>query len=263
MFRSHFLYLLACLSIACIQSCEKSSSIVPIDLEEEVDVCIKYSIDSSFVINEAESTFLKAGGNGEKFDVSDSNIDLCKLNQGLGREFFPALYDPQYLPIVEFQYGDDMRCVIIKDETTIKVYPYSLLSQHETINEQVGDEPVMVVFCELAELAAVYTRKYCGQVFTFAPSGYTYFDDDYWDGVQGILLWDRETESLWWPLNDKGMSGMMKDVGIKKAPFQLWETMSWGEIKQKHPEAISVAFNQVIEVPSNLPMFTANDLTCQ
>lgn len=228
-----------------------------------ISFCSELNIDSSNIIKTDNSILLKAGGQQESFDITDSNIDLCKLNQGLGREFFPALYDPRYEPSNSFHYHDQMPCLILKDDGEIKVFPYSLLSQHETINEKVGDEHVMVVFCELADLAAVYTREYCGQVFTFAPSGYTYQHPDYWNGVQGILLWDRETESLWWPLSDVCLSGKLKDTQIKKAPFQIWELMKWGEALEKYPNSISLSHDQPTDPPQNLSQYSDGDLGCE
>ena len=229
-----------------------------------VDDCEGLKLDSSLVQFDPNYTRLVAGSDrNEFFDVTNSNIELCRLDQGLGREFFPALYLPNYSPISNFQYADDMRVIVIYDEGETKVYPYSLLSQHEIINELVIDEPVVVIFCELAEFAAVYTRRYCEQVFTFAPSGFTYNHPAYWDGLQGILMWDRETESLWWPLSDKGMSGLMQDVYMKKAPFQYWDDLTWGEVKKRYPNAVSLIPKQLPSHPSNLPKYNDDDLICK
>lgn len=245
-------------------ACNESLIIVDKIQEETItEECTAYKIDSSLVIQEADMQFLVAGPTlDEKFNITNSEIDLCKLNQGLGREYFPALYEPQYDPIESFSYNDGMECIVIDDDNIKKIYPYSVLSQHETINETVNGEPVMVVYCELARLAAVYKRRYCGKVLTFAPSGYTYFDKDYWNGVQGILMWDRESESLWWPLNDKCMSGPFQGADIEKASFQIWEYMTWGEIKKNYPNAISVSHTQEIEIPLDLPSYSVEDVTC-
>lgn len=231
--------------------------------EVNEDDCESYKIDSSLVLDNGFSQYLIAGAKEEeKFNISNSDIDLCKLNQGLGREYFPALYDPAYEPISEFLYSDDMMCIVTIDGSSKKVYPYSVLSQHETINETVNGEPVMIVYCELARLAAVYERTYCGKVLTFAPSGFTYFDDDYWDGVQGILMWDRESESLWWPLNDKCLSGALQGVDIEQASIQLWEYQSWGQVKKLYPDAVSLSHSQEIEIPDNLPTYSFEDFDC-
>ena len=204
------------LAIGCSESTFNSFE----EEKEQVQLCSRLSIDSSLVVSNENEVILIAGTKEEEiFNITNSDIDICKLNQGLGREYFPALFAPEYTELKHFDYSDNMRCIVIKDQGAVKVYPYSLLSQHEVINENVGDEPVVIVFCELAELAVVYTRKYCNKEFNFAPSGFTYFDNNFWDGVQGILMWDRETESLWWPLNDHALSGLMRNTLLEKANF--------------------------------------------
>lgn len=246
-------------------ACSESPVIEDVDIQEETisQDCTAYKIDSSLVIQQGDEQYLVAGPDvHEKFNITNSDIDLCKLNQGLGREYFPALYDPTYEPISEFLYGDDMMCIVTIDGSSKKVYPYSVLSQHETINETVNGEPVMIVYCELARLAAVYERTYCGKVLTFAPSGFTYFDDNYWDGVQGILMWDRESESLWWPLSDKCLSGPLQGVDIEQASIQLWEYQSWGQIKKLYPDAVSLSHSQEIMIPDNLPSYSFEDFEC-
>ena len=100
-----------------------------------VEDCDKLKLDSSLIHFDSSFIRLIAGSDrNEFFDITHSNIELCRLDQGLGREFFPALYFPNYTPISNFQYADDMRCIVLYDEGKVKVFPYSLLSQHEIIN---------------------------------------------------------------------------------------------------------------------------------
>ena len=57
----------------------------------------------------------------------------------------------------------------------------------------------LAAYCILADLGAVYDRNLDGHTFTFSVSGYTYADRKVWGGMDAFLLWDRDTESLWWP----------------------------------------------------------------
>ena len=57
------------------------------------------------------------------------------------------------------------------------------------------------------------------------------------DGLDGFILWDRETESLWWPLIDKAVSGPLKGVGLQKLEAIHWEDTTWRNIKQNYPDA--------------------------
>ena len=63
------------------------------------------------------------------------------------------------------------------------------------VNDVVGGKPIMAAYCELADLGAIYDRVLDDKVYTFALSGYTYFDPEVWDGMDGFVLWDREPKA--------------------------------------------------------------------
>ena len=109
----------------------------------------------------------------------------------------------------------------------------------------------MAAYCILADLGAVYKRQYGEQELTFALSGYTYFDEKVWDGLDGFVLWDRETESLWWPLIDKAVSGPLKDVKLLKLEDAKWEDVNWKKVKEKFPNAQVLKSGQDYERPKS------------
>jgi len=100
-------------------------------------------------------------------------------------------------------------------------------------------------------LAAVYSSNYCDSFFTFAPSGYTYWDPDVWDGINAFVLWDRETESLWWPLIDKAVSGLMQGTSLRKHNEDKWREITWGEVLDNYPDALVFKSGQTMGVPTN------------
>ena len=77
-------------------------------------------------------------------------------------------------------------------------------------------------------LAAVYSREMDGKPLTLAPSGWTY---DY-----TFVLYDRETETLWYPF-EKGL------MGIQGIHFKRWlplipsEDTRWKRWKARHPDS--------------------------
>ena len=73
----------------------------------------------------------------------------------------------------------------------------------------------MAAYRILADLGAIYDRIVDERLYTFALSGYTYFDPAVWNGMDGFVLWDRETESLWWPLIGKSVSGPILNTPMK------------------------------------------------
>lgn len=200
------------------------------------------------------------------FDITDWSLNECQLHYGLGREAFPALIEPKYESVQEAasRYNSVDRFMIVLTDTRPMVYSISLLIRHEVINDTADGHPIMVAYCVLADLAAVYTRIYCGQEFTFALSGYTYFDKDVWGGLDGFVMWDRETESLWWPLIDQAVSGSMKERGVRMEKYNetKWEETTWGQIINDHPDARVLKTGQTMNPPQNWPQYEASSLNC-
>jgi len=225
--------------------------------------CLQEAIDNGKVFYEGERKMLWGGDNPDwHFDITGWSLRECRLHFGFGREVFDALIDPQYKTVEEEidRYEPSDQFVIVLTSDKPKVYYIPLLSHHEVINENIDGTPVMVVYCSLADLAAVYNRRYCDTTFTFALSGYTYYDPGIWDGADAFVLWDRETESLWWPLIDEAVSGDMNGVSMKKYKQNFWWRITWGEILKDYPDALVLATGQTMNPPDDWPHY--GDVNC-
>ncbi len=176
----------------------------------------------------------------ERFDITEFQLDPARLHWGLGREYFPALTDPKFEPVsAADEWLDDSRPVlVVKIGDDVKAYPLQVLGVHELVNDMVGDRPIFVAFCPLAELGAAYDRRIDGRTHTFALSGYTYDDRNFWDGREAFVLWDRETESLWWPPIGKAVSGPLNETPMTLLDRELWAQTTWDVVKQNHPNAL-------------------------
>jgi hypothetical protein len=202
------------------------------------------------------------------FDISNWYLDECNLRHRLVRERFQALIDPEYYTISEAKNDirytssndDDRHIIELNNNRKPKAYSIDLLTKHEVINEVVDGAPIAIVYCFLADLGAVYTRVYHNKIFTFALSGYTYRDPNVWNGIDGFVFWDRETESLWWPLIDKAVSGTMIGTDIKKHDTDKWFETTWGEIKALYPNTLVLKPGQSMDVPENWPKYSCDDL---
>lgn len=187
-----------------------------------------------------------------RFDVTDWSLNACYVRHGLGRETFQALISPEYAPISEVigQHDPEESAVVVKDQGNVKVYPLLTLINHEAINDVANGEPIVVVYCYLADLVTVYSRNYCNQTLTFGVTGYTYADPNIRGGLESFLLWDRNSESVWWPILDQGVSGFFKGYRMVKYNAREWDIMRMGEISEKHPEALVVKKGQTVNPPS-------------
>ncbi len=149
------------------------------------------------------------GGEREEqhFDITGYTLKDGQFHYGIGRERFPALLEPTFISVKEAAtlWQDEDRFLLAKLGNETKAYSIKDLTHHEVVNDVIGGKPVFAAYCILADLGAMYDRVIGGKEYTFALSGYTYFDPAIWDGLDGFVMWDRETESLWWPLTGKAV----------------------------------------------------------
>lgn len=209
---------------------------------EFCETCGTQQSSSNDQFYERNGRFFLWGGESQDwhFDITGWSLEPANLTDwGNDRESFPALIAPEYVPVSEVPtlFSPGEKVIFVKGEDAVRVYPYVLMKYHEVINEVVDGEPLMIAYCYLADLAAVYSRTYCDREFTFAVSGYTYAEAYTWEGRQGFVLWDRDTESLWWPLIDRAVSGKMKNKLLKKHSSNKWGLSTWAAIQGIYPNA--------------------------
>lgn len=191
----------------------------------------------------------------QHFDISNSELKKRQYHYGMGREAFHALLDPRYIDVAtaDSEWPDDARFLVAFVDGEAKAYSVKDLTRHEIVNDTIGGHPIMAAYCILADLGAVYDRAYGDTTLTFGVSGYTYFDSKIWDGLDGFLIWDRDTESLWWPLIDRAVSGPLKGTALRKFDEAHWTDTTWADIKARFPHAQVLQSNQDFKRPNSWP----------
>lgn len=214
----------------------------------------KRETDNIKIIEEDGKTLLWGGENPEEhFDITEFRLEPSHLEYGLGRERFPALVRPEFQPAHEATLPDNARVLVAKSDDEVKVYPISLMRKYEAVNDALGDRPILAAYCVLADLGAVYDRRVGDTTYTFGVSGYTYYDAFTWSGRSAFVLWDRETESLWWPPIGKAVSGPSIDVPMRVLDHELWAQTTWGEVKDRYSNALVLTGGAAVENPAAWP----------
>ena len=193
------------------------------------------------IIKRNGRTYLRGGVNdGDHFDITEFRLDPDRLHYGLGRERFAALTEPQFAAVSEADewVNDSERVLAVKVDDQVRVYPLDILRRHEVVNDVVGGRPIFAAFCFLADLGAVYDRRIDDHTYTFAVSGYTYADPEVLEGGDAFVLWDRDTESLWWPGSGKAVSGPMIDTPLPLLEADLWAQTTWAQVKGEYAGAL-------------------------
>ena len=187
----------------------------------------------------------------QHFNITNYDLKDEQFHYGIGRERFPALLKPEFTSVqkADSLWNDDDRFILAYAGNDVKAYSVKDLTRHEVVNDVLNGEPIMAVYCILADLGAIYDRQYGDKTLTFALSGYTYYDTEVWDGLDGFVLWDRETESLWWPLINKAVSGPLKGVKFLEKDKAHWEDTTWKYIKENYSNAQVLKSGQDYERP--------------
>ncbi len=137
----------------------------------------------------------------------------------------PAIDAPKFLPVGKVDFLKPKEPVIALElEGVARAYPVQILIWHEIVTDTVGGIPVAVTYCPLCNSAMVFDRRSDGKVLTFGVSGKLYNSD--------IVMFDRQTESLWSQLEAKAIVGQLAGTELDFFPSA---TVSWADFKAAHP----------------------------
>ncbi len=162
------------------------------------------------------------------FDLSNSIIDENKiLSGGPSKDGIPSIDNPKFIDVKDVRYLKDDDIIIGLDHNGIqKAYPTRILVWHEIANDTIDDLHVAVTYCPLCGTAMVFDRDIDGKLISFGVSGLLYQSD--------VLMYDRETNSLWSQLAMKSVSG--KSVG-SKLKWLPSAHLTWKAWKTKYPNS--------------------------
>jgi hypothetical protein len=160
------------------------------------------------------------------FELSPASIPVEEIRRGgPPRDGIPALVDPKMVSAAAAPWADDEPVVGVALEGDARAYPLAVLNWHELVNDAVGGEPVLVSYCPLCGTALVFDRRVGGQVRTFGVSGLLWQSD--------LLLYDRETESLWSQISSEAVTGAAHGTRLRVLRSAV---VPWAHWKREHPE---------------------------
>ena len=74
----------------------------------------------------------------------------------------------------------------------------------------------------------MYSREIDGRTLTLAPSGWTY--------RRTFVLYDKETDTLWYPAEGKGLTGISGYYKDRVLPELDSTRTTWERWKEEHPD---------------------------
>lgn len=161
------------------------------------------------------------------FDYAKHSIPLNEIQDGgPPKDGIPALTDPEFVlgDKVEYLSPND-RVLGVSVNGKYKAYPIKILNWHEIVNDRVGGKEILVSYCPLCGTGMVFDANIKGKRVLFGVSGKLYNSD--------VLMYDRQTESLWSQLQMEAVTGPMTGQKLNLLPA---EHTTWEAWQSKHPD---------------------------
>ena len=180
-----------------------------------------------FIVAHTSQVFSNPSMNG--FDLTDALVDTSKiLSGGPEKDGIPALTRPAFITATEAAYlKPNDRILGIRINGISKAYPISILNWHEIVNDQIGDSHFAITYCPLCGTGVAFSAEVSGKKLEFGVSGLLYNSD--------VLLYDRESDSLWSQIMGKAVSGKYKGQSLTLLPV---EHTSWEKWQTTHTDTL-------------------------
>lgn len=168
------------------------------------------------------------------FDVSDALVPQGAIIWGgVRRDQIPAIDAPKFVTPADAKFLRDWDRVLgVFHNGVARAYPIKIMEKHEVVNDVFAGEGIVVTYCPLcySGMSFITQGKYAR--LTFGVSGLLYNSD--------VLLYDRQTGSLWSQILTQAISGRFK--GARIVPIPTAHT-TWREWRDRHPESTVLSFD--------------------
>ncbi|MCH7742895.1 MAG: DUF3179 domain-containing protein [Proteobacteria bacterium] len=163
------------------------------------------------------------------FDLTGALIPVDEiLSGGPPRDGIPAINEPKFESADEADWlRDKDRVLALVIQGQARAYPIRILNWHEIVNDKVGDQRFAVTYCPLCGTGVVFAANIANTSLQFGVSGLLYNSD--------VLLYDRNTESLWSQIMGKAVAGKLKGTLLPQIPVTH---TSWKDWVKNHPDTL-------------------------
>ncbi len=168
------------------------------------------------------------------FELSGSLVPTDEiLSGGPPRDGIPAIDRPRFVKAAEadFVRAQD-RVLGISHNGIAKAYPISIMNWHEIVNDRFDDEAVAVTYCPLCGSGMAFAANVGDTVLNFGVSGLLYNSD--------VLLYDRQTQSLWSQIMRTAVSGHYQGEQLHSVPVS---NTTWADWIKRYPATLVLSMD--------------------
>ena len=147
------------------------------------------------------------------------------LSGGPGRDGIPSLDNPEFVNAgkTRFLSAKD-RVLGIHINGIARAYPVRILNYHEIVNDSIGGVGIVITYCPLCGSGMAFSSTVNGRQLEFGVSGLLYNSD--------VLLYDRQSMSLWSQIKKTAVTGRMKGTELDAIPLSH---TTWRDWQARHP----------------------------
>lgn len=178
-----------------------------------------------FLLVWAELT-IAASLNG--FNLDNASIAQDEIvSGGPPRDGIPALNYPAFESAAQVDWLREYdRILGVEIAGQVRAYPVRILDWHEIVNDRLGDQYFAVTYCPLCGTGMVFASNADNGALVFGVSGLLYNSD--------MLLYDRNTDSLWSQIMGEAVSGALLGTELPQLPVTYTTWSSW---RERHPQS--------------------------
>ena len=168
------------------------------------------------------------------FDLDHALVPADQIHHGgPPRDGIPAIDTPDFVTVSQagFLKASD-RILGIYRNGIAKAYAVRILTYHEIVNDTFSGEAIVVTFCPLCGTGMAFKAGTRQHPRKFGVSGLLYNSD--------VLLYDRQTESLWSQLMKRAISGPLKGQRLEAIPLSH---TTWQDWRSEHPDTRVLSLN--------------------
>ncbi len=160
------------------------------------------------------------------FDLNNAAVPVDEIRRtGVRRDGIPSIDEPQFVLAENADYlRDDDRVVGVYKNGLARAYPIRILDHHEVVNDVFDGEAILVTYCPLCYTGMVFSAQASDFGLKFGVSGLLYNSD--------VLLYDRQTGSLWSQILNKAITGPLKGMQL---PAVAASHTTWRNWRERHP----------------------------
>jgi hypothetical protein len=155
-------------------------------------------------------------------DLSNHSVPFADLvPSGAARDGIPSIDAPKFVTPADASawLAADQPVLAVSLNGHARAYPIQILIWHLIVNDQIGARPVLVTLSALCNSAAVYSRTINGITYSFSFSGLV--------RNSNLVLYDRQTESLWQQLTGEAIAGSLTHSQLSRlnsaiVPFRIF-----------------------------------------